>query len=396
MKRRFPGMFAIICVLILVLVLLGIGTSAYTEQSTLARIGNVKAANTLAARIYLTHDALVQRFQQEINRQLPQLKKNAINNVTGGASASSQGWEGQLVNALIDPSVTLSTLTPESNGLNAGLTLSLYPGDSTPTTSHMLITFHILNGSNIQVSSQALPGSQALITGPITTLQVPIGTLTTIQTTPNCGDANLKLGLQLPLQHSQTQGMLNSTHPQYIQTIQTIQDSQTRPRYATLSMQTSRRNNLASQTALPAGVEIPFSSLSSLAAGIGTIKLNSSLEVNNIQLGIQNNQLAVTADIVALVFGKPTLKLGTTTTLIDPQALNGKLALHVAKTTLNVLIFSFPEDSYNQQIQQMLSQQVGNVLNGKFNVSAVKLGPDPHLPCAATDSMILTGTTTIN
>jgi hypothetical protein len=347
------------------------------------------AASTLDAKIYLTHDVLAQLFQNSIDQQLPQLTDKAIKGIVSSSPANEQGWIGQMAHALVQPSVTLTDLTPQANGFNAGLKLSLYAGDPNPTVSHMLVTFNMLNASTIQVSGQALAGSQALVTGPLTTIQVPMGTLTNIQTTPTCGTANLEMGLQVPLAST---GQTTSNSYQ-------ANSAQSTAETSMLSLDTSSTQGQQKHTAaqvIPAYIEVPFSSLLTLTAGIGTIQINKSLEAKNIKLAVQNGKLVVTADIISLVFGNPVLKLGTATTTIEPQAVNGKLTLHVDQTSLNVLIFTFSADSYNQQIQQSLNAQIGNALGNSLSISNASIGPNAQVPCAASDSLMLTGTTSIN
>ncbi|HAG98626.1 MAG TPA: hypothetical protein DCL75_07165, partial [Ktedonobacter sp.] len=72
------------------------------------------------------------------------------------------------------------------------------------------------------------------------------------------------------------------------------------------------------------------------------------------------------------------------------------LAVHVLSTSITVLnIFTFPYDSYNQQIQQTLNAKLNGALKGKFNVSQAAIGPNAHVPCAASSSLVLTGTTSL-
>jgi hypothetical protein len=389
MQRLFKRSIYICWGLVIAFLLLGTITPVIAAPTEPKIPITTHAASTLNAKIYLTHDTLAQLFQTSIDQQLPQITDKTIKGMVNSSPADEQGWIGQIAHALVQPSATLTELIPQTNGFNAGLKLSLYAGDPKPTTSNMLVTFNILNASTIQVSSQALPGSKPLITGPLTTIQVPMGTLTNIQTTPTCGAANLELGLQVPL--ASTQGQTTSSKYQASSDQQTIKTS-------LLSLETQSKQAQQQKTAqvVPAYVEVPFSSLTTLTAGIGTMPINKSLEAQNIKLTVQNGKLVVTADIISLVFGSPILKLGTATTIIEPQAANGKLMLQVDKTTLNVLIFTFSADSYNQQIQQSLNAQIGNALGNDLNISDASMGPNAAIPCAAADSLMLTGTTSIN
>ena len=87
-------------------------------------------------------------------------------------------------------------------------------------------------------------------------------------------------------------------------------------------------------------------------------------------------------------------KIGTATTTAAPTASGGNLAVHVLSTTLTILnIFKVPVDSYNQQIQQTLNAKLNGALAGKFNVTQAAIGPNAQVPCAAGNSLVLTGTT---
>ncbi len=377
--------------LVIALLLIGIVTPVNAAPMAQGKIITTDANSTLDAKIYLTHDVLEQLFQNSINQQIPQLTDKTIQGIVGSSPASDQGWVGQIAHALVQPSVTLTDLTPQANGFNTSLKLSLYPGDPKPTTSHMLVTFSILNASTIQVSSQAVAGSKPLMTGPLTTIQVPLGTLTNIQTTPTCSNANLELGLQIPLVNAQGQTTSNSYQANTVQPTPTTSMLS----LAKINKHTQQQTAVAAQT-VSTYVEVPFSSLSALTTGIGTIPINNSLEAKNIKLSVQQGKLVATADIISLAFGSPLLQLGTATTIIEPQAANGKLLLHVDKTTLNVLIFTFSADSYNQQIQQQLNAQIGDALSNSLNISNATIGPNTQVPCAAPDSLLLSGTTAIN
>ncbi|GHO86678.1 hypothetical protein [Dictyobacter formicarum] len=386
MTRSYTRAIQISWVLLIGLLL--IGMAAPVDASTL-ETHQTKAASMLNARVYLTRDVLRQRFQDTINQQVPRISANTIKGIVHSAPAGDQGWIGQIANALIQPSATLTELTPQANGFNTGIKLSLYPGDPKPTNSRMLVTFSILNDSTIQVSGQSLPGSQALITGPLTTLHVPMGKLISVQTTTNCGDANLELGLQIPLAGNQAQGNLNGQYQ--------ARTNRSAPTTAPLSltMMGIASNPTASQ-AVPTYVEVPFSSLTTVATGVGSLPLNNSMVAKNIQLGMQNGQLVVTADIISLVFGTPMLKLGTATTIMEPQVANGKLQFHVDKTTLNVLIFTFPADNYNQQIEQTLNDKIGSALSNDLTLTSASMGPSAQVSCAAANSLLLTGTTNLS
>ncbi len=80
-------------------------------------------------------------------------------------------------------------------------------------------------------------------------------------------------------------------------------------------------------------------------------------------------------------------------TTVAPTAAGGNLAVHVLNTNLTILnIFTFPYNSYNQQIEKTLNTKLNGALAGKFYVSQAAIGPNAHVPCAANNSLLLTGT----
>jgi hypothetical protein len=343
----------------------------------------------LDAKIYLTRDTLQQRFQASLAQQLPKLKQSAINGLTG----SLPGWAGQFANSLIDPSVSLTALTPQQGGLRADFTVSLYQGDPQPINLSMLVTFQIANSHTIQINGQTLPGQPLLISGPLTTIAFPIGQLTSIQVTPNCGNANLQIGLQLPI--DLTPRAISQTVNNTI--LATLPATSRTPQYASLSTQISiqAHRSQSVQDALPASVEVPGSSIEALAASIGTISINQSLQAHNLRLSVQNGQYVATADIVGNVFSNPTLKLGTASTTIIPEAVNGQFQMHVQNTSVHNLLLTLPVDLYNQKIEQALNTKVAGVLNGRVTISSVGVGPTAQIPCAAPDSLVVSGSAMI-
>ncbi|HEY6409462.1 MAG TPA: hypothetical protein VIY29_18540, partial [Ktedonobacteraceae bacterium] len=58
-------------------------------------------------------------------------------------------------------------------------------------------------------------------------------------------------------------------------------------------------------------------------------------------------------------------------------------------------IFKFQYDTYNQQIEQTLNAKLNGALAGKFTVTRAAIGPNAQLPCAAGDSLVLTGSASL-
>ena len=116
------------------------------------------------------------------------------------------------------------------------------------------------------------------------------------------------------------------------------------------------------------------------------------MTAKNIQLAVQGSDLVITSDVYDSFWGK----IGTATTTVAPTASGGNLAVNVLSTTITVLnIFTFPYDSYNQQIQQTLNAKLNGALTGKFYVSQAAIGANPHVPCAASNSLVLTGSASL-
>src|SRR5579859_1884810 len=177
------------------------------------------AATSLNAGVYLTTDSLKSLFQDQLNQQVSNLSSSMMNNMLGNLPAADQVWARAMAGALIQPSATLTQLTPQSDGLNTNLSVSLYPGDPKPINAAMLVTFSVRDASTIQVSAQPIAGNPQLVNGPLTTFAVPIGQLESINTTPSCGSAGLKANIQFPVtfstasNQSPSNQLANSTLP---------------------------------------------------------------------------------------------------------------------------------------------------------------------------------------
>lgn len=343
---------------------------------------NKQTANTPAtsinATIYLNTATLQPIFQGRIDQQIPNAVNSAIRGIVNNLPASDQGWAYQMAGTLLQPSATLTGLVPQQGGLVASIRMSLYPGDPKPINAKLLVKFSVLDASTIQVSAQPMSGSPALVNGPLTTLQMPVGQLQSINATPGCGSSALAVNLQFPVTLGQgaTQGSAIA---------QSSQSSTSALSY------TSSMNTQTAAGGTTASIEIPASSLSALAGSMGTLTISNNMNAKNIQLSVQGGQIVITSDIML----GTSLKLGTATTYMQPLAAGGNLAVHVLKTNLTVLsIFTFPENNYDQQIQQLLDSKLSGALAGKFQVNSATIGGG-QVPCASGNSLILTGTTNV-
>ncbi len=337
-------------------------------QAALRSSDQAKGTTPINAAIYLTTSSLQPIFQAHINQQVPGAVNSAISTIVGNMPAADRTWANQMATTLIQPSATLSSLIPEQNGLATSLRVNLYPGDPHPISASMLVKFSLINGSTIQVT--ALPGNSgpALVSGPLTTFQIPLGQLNSINTTPSCGAAALAVNLQFPISLGSNQ-QVGST--------------------SKAGLAIKAQNTFQAGTG--AYVAIPATSLASLGSSIGTIPVSSNLTAQNIRLAVQGSNLVITSDIY-LGF----LQIASATTYVQPTAVNGNLAVNVLKTNLTFLqFFTFPNNSYNQQIEQILNAKLNGALAGKFNVTNAAIGTNSSIPCAASDSLILTGSTNL-
>ncbi len=374
--------------LLLILVMGLLAAPVYAATTDIHRVAATTNLNTI---VYLPTTALQPLFQSRINQQIPSMSKSVIDGITGKLPKESQDWANRLANTLIQPSASINRITPQQEGLATSLSVSLYPGDPKPINATLLIKFSVQDSSTVQVSAQPMPGSPALVNGPLTTFKIPFGQLQSINTTANCGEAALALKLQMPvsLDAAPTPQANTAQKPAVAgnTTLRTLALSHI------LQIQEQPLSQHAAQDALNAYVEIPAASLSALGTGIGKMSISKTLTAQNIRIGTQVNNLLFTSDISLWQTG---VALATAHTYIQPAAENGNLVMHVTKTDLTVLVFTFSSNSYNQQTEQLLNSKIGNALSGKFNVTATAFGGGTSLPCAANDSLLLTGTTTLN
>jgi hypothetical protein len=326
------------------------------------------ATTLLDANVYLTDQMLRPLFQSNIDQQIPRMMGNAIAGMVKQLPVQDRSWASMMAGALLQPSATLLSLKPEVSGLLTTLRVSLYPGDPRAPTEDILITFRVLNASTIQVSARpSANGGSGLVNGPLVTFRVPIGSLNSIAATPQCGDADLVVGLKFPITSAQS-GQASSQHARSTQPLALTQAAGGVP----LSY-----------------IEISPSSLARLGSSIGSILVSSSLTAQNIRVGIVGPHLTTTADI--LWSG---LNIGTAVSTMVPAAAGGNFVVHVLKTDLQILggLITFPVNSYNQQVEQQLNTQLNGALTGKFTVTQAGIGFQPHLACASSGSLILGGT----
>jgi hypothetical protein len=257
--------------------------------------------------------------------------------------------------------------------------LALYPGDPRPISAGILVSFSLLDSSTVQVSTSPLNNGPALSSGPQSTFSVPMGTLTAVNTTPGCGESALALHLQIPVSLGQTASI--STQGQAA--LASV-SGHSNPMAVTLG--NSQRDSGANTF-----IEIPAASLSALSGSMGNMPVNGSFTAENIRINVQGSTIHILSDIYWAG-----LNVGTADTTMVPGASGGSLAMHVTNTSFSLFgLFNFPMNSYNQQIEQTLNSKLGPAFVGKFNVTAAAIGPNSHLPCAKSDSLVLTGSSSI-
>lgn len=364
---------------LLILVALFLGTLVAPSAVNNAH-AQQQATTPLQATVYLPTANLYPLFQTTIDQQVPTVVNGTVKSVVGSLPAKDQDWAQLMAKAILQPSASLVSITPQQGGMVANLRVTMYHGDPKPINAQTLVTFGVRDAATVQVSGQPLPGSPALVNGPLTTLQVPFGQLNSINATNACGDTGLEVGLTVPLAlgTGKATGLVNPF----------TSNGHIGAAYTTAHTSLS----VPSASQIGAYVELPASQIAKLGKGIGTLPINGSLSAQNIQVSVVGSKFQITADIS--LGGAITLGKATSTAI--PTATNGNLGMQIQQTQMTVFqIFSFPYNTYNQQIQQTLNSQLNSALAGQFNVQQAAIGPNSHIPCAASNSLILTGTTSL-
>lgn len=369
--------------LLLAALVLGVSflTPALASTNTARHSNTRTAAGTpINATIYLTLSTLQPMFQSSLQKRVPQDMNNAIDALVSKLPAQDQVWTREMATTLIQPSATLENLTTQSNGMAMSIQIALYPGDPKPISAGLLISFNVLDSSTIQTSASPLNNGPVLASGPQDTFQIPIGSLQGVNTTPTCGASALSLRLQIPV----SLGATASTATQAQAAVANVSGHSGNPMAVMLG---SKQHDSGVNTF----IEVPASSLSALGSSIGTMPVSSSFTAQNIRIQVEGSAIHILADIYW-----SGLNVGTADTTINPGASGGNLTLHVTNTNFSLFgLFSFPMNSYNQQIEQTLNSKLGTAFAGKFTVTNAGIGPNSQLPCAKSDSLVLTGTSSI-
>jgi F0F1-type ATP synthase membrane subunit c/vacuolar-type H+-ATPase subunit K len=370
-------------ILVLAVVVLGVtfmtpalASNNTARHTTQAHAAQRAASSSLNAIIYLTTASLASKFQSRINQQVPVAVNTAIVNMISTLPQHDRGWAAEMATTLIQPSAALVNLVPQQGGLAMSLRLNLYPGDPKAITSSMLIKFTQVNSSTVQVSASPMNGGPSLMNGPLTTFQVPLGSLNAVNSTPGCGDAALALNLQFPVSLGQASSQAQSH-------IASIFNTNKRALAANLNATGLDSANINSF------IEVPAASLSSVGSSIGSMPVGGSFTAQNIRISVQGSNIHILSDIYW-----SGINIGTADTAVAPSAAGGNMVMHVLSTNLSIFgLFSFPMNNYNQQIEQTLNSKLGTAFAGKFYVAQAAIGPNSQLPCAASDSLVLVGNT---
>jgi hypothetical protein len=369
-------------VLLLAALVLGVSFLTPALASThIARHSNARAAAgpSVGATIYLSLDLLQPRFQQSLDQQVPADVNNGINALVSKLPAQDQVWTREMAATLIQPSALLQSLVPQQNGLAMNILLALYPGDPKPISAGILVSFSLLDSSTVQVSTSPLNNGPALSSGPQSTFQVPIGALTSVNTTPGCGSSALALHLQIPV----SLGSTAATSTQ-AQTALASLSGHGNPMAVML-------NNEQHDSGVNTFIEVPAASISALSGSIGNLPVDSNFTAENIRLSVQGGAIHIMSDIYW-----SGLNVGTADTAASPATSGGNLVMHVISTNFSLFgLFNLPMNNYNQQIEHTLDSKLQSALAGKFTVANAAIGPNSQLPCAKSDSLVLTGASSI-
>jgi hypothetical protein len=367
-------------VLLLATLMLGVSFLTPALASThIAQHSNVRAAtgSSVDATIYLSLDLLRPRFQQSLDQRVPDDVNNAINALVSKLPAQDQVWTREMATTLIQPSALLQSLVPQRNGLAMNILLSLYPGDPKPISAGILVSFSMLDSSTVQVSTGPLNNGPVLSSGPQSTFQVPMGSLTAVNTTPGCGNSALALHLQIPVSVGQTAATSTQTQAANV-------SGHGNPMAVVL-------NSKQLDSSATTFIEIPAASISALSGSMGNIQVDSNFTAENIRLNVQGSTIHILSDIYWAG-----LNIGTADTAVTPGASGGNLTMHVISTNFSLFgLFNISMNSYNQQIEQTLNSKLSTSFAGKFNVTDAAIGPNSQLPCALSDSLVITGSSSI-
>ena len=369
--------------LLLAALVLGVSFLTPALASThVARHSNAKAAAagmSIGATVYLTMSTLQPMFQSSLSQQVPNDLNTAIDALVNKLPAQDRAWTREMAVTLIQPSATLQNLVTQQNGMATYIRIALYQGDPKPIDVSLLISFSVLDSSTIQVSASPLNNGPAIARGPQSTFHIPIGTLNGVNTTPNCGASALSLHLQVPVS-------LGSTASISTQSQSPLANVSGHGNPMAVMLNSKQRSS-----GVNTFIEVPAASISALSGTLGNLPVDSNFTAENIRLSVQGGAIHILSDIYWAG-----INVGTADTAASPAASGGNLVMHVTSTNFSLFgLFNFPMNNYNQQIEQTLGSELSPALAGKFTVTDAAIGPNSQLPCALSDSLVLTGSSSI-
>jgi hypothetical protein len=366
-RKRYIKIGGLITLLIVIMLgIIGglIGIPAITHGAT----SQQKASKPVNVTIYLTTEAIGEIFQNRVDQILDGETAGAVKNLP----AQDRSSVLQMVNTILQPSASLTSIIPQQKALITNMQLQLYAGDPHPINASMQITFNVLSSSTMQVNVKPLPGSPALANGPVASIRMPLGVLSSINMTPSCSSTVLAINLQIPLSLSSNQTSTSSTQAQ--------------PTPVSPSGQAQKQSSPVSVS-----VGIPASSLALLGNSVGSVPIDGTMSANNIHILVQGQTLHITSD---LYMGSD--NIGSSNTVVQPGASNGSLVVHVLNTTVKLFqLISFPYDMYNQQLETMLNAKLQSAFAHKFSITQAGIGPNNQTSCVPDNSLILTGATNL-
>jgi hypothetical protein len=318
------------------------------------------------ATIYITTDTLQQIFQNRMN----QMVNGAFSGFMSKLPAQDRVWASQMAEALLQPSALLTSLVPQNGGFNTAVQVKLYPNDPQPIKVAFWVSFQAVSSSAMQVSVKPLNGSPSLANGPVATVQVPIGQLSAVNIMPSCGNAALALGLQIPISLGQTSTSASQSQPAATPKPESQPQPQKKPQAAI-------------------SIELPASSLATIGKSMPSFAMGNNMTASNISISVQSTNLVINS---TLYWGS--VNIGSATTQLIPGTINGRLAVHILNTTVNLLhIIPFPYNLYNQSLEQSLNARLSTAFPSSFTISQATIGPNSALPCAKSTSLVLNGAT---
>ena len=108
-------------ILLAALLLGSVAIPATAASRTMRQTAHRLASPSIDAIIYFGTGTLQPIFQGHIDEAIPGAVNSAITNIVGKLPKRDQGWAAQMATTLIQPSVVLTGLTPQKDGMATSL-----------------------------------------------------------------------------------------------------------------------------------------------------------------------------------------------------------------------------------------------------------------------------------